>query len=319
MLRTRPLPGDASAGSERTRTGILLALVTALISGVAVYVNGIAVRAVADATLYTTVKNLLAAAVLLGVAVAATVARRPSRPRRPRTARDGVGLVAVAIVGGSVPFLLFFEGLSRASSTQAAFLHKTLVVWVALLAVPLLGERVRGLHITAIGLVLAGYLLAAGGVDQLRADTGTLMVLLATLLWSAEVVVDKRLLRRLPAMTVGLARMLGGGAALLGWSAATGHLAGLGALDGAQWAWLLLASGLLAGYVGSWLAALARAPAVDVTAVLVLGAVVTAVLQGVVDGASLEAPALALLATGSLVAAIPGLKHRQLQPAPRGD
>ena len=52
-----------------------------------------------------------------------------------------MGCSRVAVVGGSVPFVLFFEGLARAEATQAAFIQKTLVVWVALLAVPLLHER----------------------------------------------------------------------------------------------------------------------------------------------------------------------------------
>ena len=54
------------------------------------------------------------------------------------------------MIGGSVPFVLFFEGLARAEATQAAFIQKTLVVWVALLAVPLLRERFGVPHALAI-------------------------------------------------------------------------------------------------------------------------------------------------------------------------
>ena len=48
--------------------GLRLALVTALISGVAVWLNGYAVRQVPDAALYTTLKNLVAAIILIGAA-----------------------------------------------------------------------------------------------------------------------------------------------------------------------------------------------------------------------------------------------------------
>ncbi len=47
-----------------------------------------------------------------------------------------------------------------------------------------------------------------------------------------------------------------------------------------QWRWILLTGLLLTAYVATWYAALARAQAVDVTAVLVFGAVVTALLVG---------------------------------------
>ena len=60
-------------------------------------------------------------------------------------------LAAIGVIGGSVPFVLFFEGLSSATSPQAAFLHKTLVLWVAVLAVVFLGERLQWGHWLAIG------------------------------------------------------------------------------------------------------------------------------------------------------------------------
>ena len=73
-----------------------------------------------------------------------------------------LALLAVAVIGGSVPFVLFFEGLARAEATQAAFIQKTLVVWVALLAVPLLKERFRAPHALAIVLLLVGQAWLAG-------------------------------------------------------------------------------------------------------------------------------------------------------------
>ena len=88
------------------RAGLALALVTAGISGVAVFLNGYGVRAFGDAGLYTTAKNLVAA-VLLG-AVVGLGARTGAQLTRPATSRQWVGLCVVGLVGGSVPFLLFF-------------------------------------------------------------------------------------------------------------------------------------------------------------------------------------------------------------------
>jgi apolipoprotein N-acyltransferase len=75
-------------------------------------------------------------------------------------------------------------------------------------------------------------------------------------------------------------------------------------MDGGQVRWVLLTGLLLAAYVATWLAALARAQAVDVTAVLVLAVPVTAVLQAVADGATPGAQdgwQLLLVAGGALV------------------
>jgi drug/metabolite transporter (DMT)-like permease len=272
-------------------TGLVLAGCTAAISGVAVYVNANGVRAFGDATAYTTAKNAVAAVLLAGIALAVGRVRDAERPRLPSTRRGWVGLVAIGVIGGSVPFVLFFEGLARASSADAAFLHKTLVLWVALLAVPLLGERVGRLQAAAVVLLLGGYALLGGGLPQLTAGGGEVLVLAATLLWAGEVVVAKRVLAEVPAATVGLARMGVGSVVLIVWTVATRGAGVLTVLTAQQWWWALVTGALLAGYVATWLSALSRAPAVDVTAVLAGGAVLTALLQSGIGGAAL-APAL---------------------------
>ena len=116
------------------------------------------------------------------------------RATRPATRRQWLGVAAVACIGGSVPFVLFFEGLARADATQAAFIHKTLVVWVALLAIPLLRERLGPAHLAAIGLVLAGQAWLAGGLGTVVFGAGETMIPAATLLWAVEDVLVKRLL-----------------------------------------------------------------------------------------------------------------------------
>lgn len=293
---------------NRTGTrGMQLALGTAGISGVAVFLNSYGVKTFEDSATYTTAKNAVAALVLIGVVGALSASSSGRVLSRPTGPRQWAALGLVGVVGGSLPFLLFFEGLSRASSAQAAFLHKTLVVWVALLAVPLLAERVGPLQWGAIGLLVAGQASLAGGVAaplHMPWGSGELMVLAATLCWAVETVLVKRLLGGLTSWTVALARMVLGSLVLVGWAAARGQAADVVRLDAEQLGWVLLTGLLLAGYVGTWFAALARAQAVDVTAVLVVGALVTAVLSAVVDGTALV-PQLAgltmLVAGGALV------------------
>ncbi len=88
---------------------------------------------------------------------------------------------------------------------------------------------------------------------------------------------------------------------LLCWAIVRGAFGDLVGLSTAQWGWALLTGVLLAGYVVSWHHALARAPAVDVTAVLSMGAVLTAVLNTGVRGAVLQPVGLMLLVAGGLL------------------
>ncbi len=269
--------------------GIGLAAITAVVSGFAVWVNGFGVRAWREAgastVTYTTAKNLVAAALLLGIAAGAFRSSDTSLPTRPSTRRQWLTLIGVGIVGGSVPFLLFFEGLSRATSTQAAFIHKTLVVWVALLAVPLLKERLGALHMGAIGVLVAGQIALLGGLTDVAFGSGEVMILVATLLWSVEVIVAKRLLAEVAPMTVARARMGFGAVILVAYAVVSGGLAGLGSLGMSELGWIALTGLTLTAYVATWFHALARAQAVDVTAVLVMGAVITAALRTGFNGA----------------------------------
>ena len=294
--------------------GVLLALVTATISGFAVFLNGYAVKRFDDATVYTTAKNGVAGILLVLVALPLlTSSSQAGRVApRPRSGLQWAALLALGVVGGSVAFVLFFEGLARASSTQAAFIHKTLVIWVALLAVPLLRERLAWPHFAAIGLLLAGQAAIAGDAGTIAFGAGELMILAATLLWAIEVVFVKRLLESLAAPTLAAARLGIGTALLVGYVALSGRWSELTSLGSNQWAWALLTGVLLAGFVATWYAALARAQAVDVTAVLVLAAVVTALLDRGIEGTPLDLLGVGLIAAGGALAALLALR-----PAPR--
>lgn len=297
---------------NRTGKGIALALVTALISGVAIFVNSYAVKVMADAALFTTLKNGVAALALLGIVVLA--ARRPLP--LPAGSRAWTGMTLVGVFGGGVAFLLFFSGLAMASAPSAAFIHKTLFVWVALLAVPFLGERLGWLQIGALGTLLASQLLITPptGVTW---GTGETLIAAATLIWAAEVVLAKRLLVQVDPLVLGVGRLGIGLVVLVGYVGITGKLGALFALDATQWAWVLATGALLAGYVATWFAALKRAPASVVTSVLVLGAPITATLAAAANGTipaalPLVGYGLAVVAAGAI--ALAAARRRGAQP-----
>ena len=51
-------------------------------------------------------------------------------------------LVVIGAIGGGIPFAMFFSGLSMIGAINGNILQKTLFIWVALLAVPILKERI---------------------------------------------------------------------------------------------------------------------------------------------------------------------------------
>ncbi len=299
---------------DRSR-GIALAAMTGVISGFSIFVNGYGVRRFDDPTTYTTAKNLVAAVLIVTALVIGRrrTRRSPGLDEAPSMTplHRRAAYLAVAVIGGSLPFVLFFEGFSRASSTDAAFIHKTLVAWVALLAVLVLREHVGPLHGLAIGMILAGYAVSMGGIGFPEFGVGELLMLSATLCWSIEVVIARYVLQQgVAELSLGTARMLGGVGLLLAWAIARGAWGDLAALTLLQWQWALLTGAFLTAYVISWHFALARAQAVDVTAMLVIGAVITALLDAGIRDLPLRPAGIALLGAGALVVGLAALRPR---------
>lgn len=292
----------ARANSAPLATGLTLALATALISGVSVFLNGFAAKEFGNPTLFTALKNSLVGLCLLAFML------RPIHVREVKAlgGRSKLGLLAIAVVGGSIPFVLFFEGLSRVDSGNAAFIYKTLFIWVAVLALVFLRERIGALQVGALLLlVLAQFLL--GGPGSLGLGTGETMVLIATLLWAVEAVLARRLLQRVSSSVGATARMAGGAVIILTYLTLKGDGDAWLHLSAAQAGWLALTALFLLAYVSTWYAALKRVPATSVTAVLTLGAPVTAALSAL-DGVPAPDPnqllAYVLLLAGAAVIAL---------------
>jgi drug/metabolite transporter (DMT)-like permease len=281
------------------RRGLIVAGLISLVSGVSVFLNGYGVRAWADPVAYTAVKNVIAAA-LLG-AVAAPMLRRHSRRPGPKRWR---ALAVIGLVGGGIPFVLFFEGLAITDPARAALIHKSLVLWVVVLAVPVLRERLGGLQIGAIGLLLAGQAMLGPGAGA-GWGRGDLMILAATLMWAVEVVLVKRVLAHdVDPVLAGAARLGFGALVLAAWTLIGGGGAAVAAATPDAWVWVGVTAGTLAVFVGGWYTALALAPAVDVTALLVPGAIVTGALSAGVRGTVWPDPvATVLLVAGAVIVA----------------
>ena len=300
---------------RRATPGVVVAGVTAMISGVSVYVNSFGVRSYSSPAVYTTAKNLVATMALVVVTTLAFSLRHrrpgsapdrfvgaPSAGNERRLgARQWLGLSYVGVIGGGLAFVLFFNGLAISQPASAAFWRDTLVLWVAVLAVVFLRERLRWWNVAAMVLLVAGEIVVTGGVGQLGANRGELYVVASSVLWAGEVVVARRLLTSLAPATLAIVRMGVGALTLVVYLGVTGSLSMLVSLSAHQMTWALWTGMLLAAYVATWMSALARARALDVTSILVASALITWSLQ-LVAGTVVPAPSslgLVLIALGA--------------------
>lgn len=258
------------------RYATALALITAVISGTNNFLTKIAVTAVKDPLVYTTLKNALVAAFFLGVILLFGKWREILSLTRGQMLR----LFVIGAVGGSVPFALYFTGLSHTSALNAGLIHKTLFVWVFLFAMPILKERLTSLQwLGALTLLAANFVV--GGFVGFKYNIGELMIVGATLLWAVENVIAKIALKDISSITVAGARMIIGSLILFAIVLGKGSAAPLSALTVEQWGWTALTSVLLLGYVLTWYTALKYAPATYVAALLVPATLVTNILSAI--------------------------------------
>lgn len=279
----------------RAATG--LALAAAAISGANNFLTKIAVTAVKDPLVYTTLKNAIVAVLLVGAALAFRRRKEIAALRRPVLLK----LIAVGAIGGSLPFALYFTGLTRTSAINAAMIHKTLFLWVLLFAAPFLKERLTRLQWLGIAATF-GANVVVGGFAGFRFDGGELMILAATVLWGIENVIAKKALEEVSSTLLAAARMGIGALILLPFALSRGGAAAVAHLGAEQWGWTVLTSVLLLGYVATWYAALKRAPATYVATLLVPATLVTNVLTAVFVTHALpggQIASAALLAVGA--------------------
>lgn len=291
--------------------GIQLALITAVISGFSIFMSQIFVSKM-DPVVFTTLKNILVALVLsILVFSRKTVKRDFSNLSR----KDWYKLFAIGIIGGSIPFALFFTGLATVTAPGAAIIHKTLFIWIAFFAIFFLKEKLTVLQMIGYVLILWGALWISGGSRLLIWGPGEYMILGATIFWAIENVIAKKTLTTVSSEIVSWARMTIGSVILLGIVVATGKTQTLMNLSGAQIQSTVVGAVLLTGYVLSWYKALTYAPATLVSVVLSLSTIITAVLTSMFISHKYPQAELvsALLIAGGVICAL--IVLRKPQPA----
>ncbi|MDD5566613.1 MAG: DMT family transporter [Patescibacteria group bacterium] len=257
--------------------GYKLILATALISGLSVYFNKFGVS-VSNPYIFTGLKNAL---VVLFIVLAIAGTKKFAEVKKLRR-QQWLSLLLLGLVGGGVPFLLFFKGLSLTSAAQGAFIHKTMFVWVAILALVFLKEKINrwtyfGLASLVVGLVLM-FKIAPQGLHL-----GDGLILLATLLWAGEQIIAKKVLRSVSPLLASWGRMFFGLIIIFGFWTMTNQLPALAHLTWPQIQWTIVTSLFLFGYVVTWYSGLRYIPAAVAASILALGFPITVFCQLVID------------------------------------
>lgn len=258
--------------SQNIKKGIKLALLTSIISGLAIFYAKMAVVKI-DPLILTSSRNLFVGAFFL---IFFALTKRFSQLKK-LTKKDLIMLLSIGVVGGSLPFFLFFSGLTLTEAAVANIIHKTLFIWVSILAMVFLGEKFNLAYFVGYLLIVLGTFYFAP--SQVTLGRGELLILGATLFWAVENIIAKKVLSRLSSEIVGLARMAVGSLILLVIVFAQGKL-GLFLTLGLK-ELLIITSGaaILFFYVYTWYKALKYAPASLVTMILSFSVVVGAVLN----------------------------------------
>lgn len=252
--------------------GLLLIFSTAFISGLSVFINKFGVSVV-NPYIFAGLKNIIVA----GLAIGWLLMLKDWQILKKLDKKRWLMLLGIGLIGGSIPFLLFFKGLSMANAVQAAFIHKTMFIYVAILAAIFLKEKISR------GFLIGGLLLFLGNILLLRViphqfGWGDGLILLATLFWASENVLSKYLLKDLPSRIVIWGRMFfGSGLIVLFWIlTGQAHLAA--SLSSEQIGWVMITSVLLFGYVATWYAGLKYVKVSVAAAVLLLASPITTLL-----------------------------------------
>lgn len=247
---------------------------TALISGVSVYINKFGVSGI-NSSVYAFSRSLAVSLLILAIMLFAGQWRK----LKALPQKQWLSLCLVGLVGGSIPFLLFFKGLQlTASSAGASLIQKTMFVFVAVLALVFLKERFSKAMLAGTLALLAGSYLFLG-TTGFAWDYGSTLILAATALWAVENVLSKHFLKEMDGTVLAFGRMLFGAGFILAFLLASGEAVLIPALSATQVSWIAVTSVILCAYVLTWYNGLKQVSATTATAILLLGAPVTTLLN----------------------------------------
>ncbi len=255
------------------KQGLMLVFLTSVISGFSIFFNKYSVGEI-ESSVFTFLKNLVVALLLCGL----LFFTKEIQALRNLNKKQWSKLVLIGFLGGSIPFLLFFKGLSMTSAAAGSFFHKTLFIYAAIFAVIFLREKINKKIILVSILLLAGNFLLLK-LKTLSFGTGDMLIIIAAIFWAVESVVSKHALKELSGNVVAFGRMIFGSIFIFLYIIFAGKLATLTSLSGQQILWTLATSVLLLLYVITFYNGLKQIKVSTATSILLLGSPITTALS----------------------------------------
>ncbi|MBL7021776.1 DMT family transporter [Patescibacteria group bacterium] len=256
---------------DKTKKGFLLVLATAFISGISIFVNKFGI-AMSDPYVFAGLKNTVVAVFLVGALLLIN-----KQSLKEIKGKQWLLLLLIGLIGGAIPFLMFFKGLSLTLAVKAGFIHKSMFLVIALMSVVFLKNKPSKYVWVGIISLLIGNILFLNIKPQ-ALNIGDLLVFGSVLLWSVEILLSKKLLNDLPANIVAGSRMFFGSIFIWVFLLITGKFSLVTNLSMEQWGWVGITAVLLIAYVTTFYSGLKHVSAVEATSVLALGAPITAIL-----------------------------------------
>lgn len=257
----------------KQQQGLFLVFLTALISGVSIFLNKYSVSAI-NPYVFTFLKNVVVAVALLSL----LLLFRNFNELKNLNKKQWWNLVLIGLVGGSIPFLLFFKGLSLTSSSMGSFIHKTMFIYVGVLAVIFLREKLtKSIFFASVLLLLGNFLILK--LKAISFNIGDLLVLIATLFWAIENTLSKHVLEKLSGNVVAFGRMFFGSIFILIFLGFTNQLPLITNLNSLQILWILFTAVLLLGFVITWYNGIKLVKITVAASILLLGSPITTLLN----------------------------------------
>ncbi len=260
--------------------GVFFALITSVVSGIAIFYSKFSITKI-DPLVLTTSRNLYVGVAFLLLIIFTNKISELQKINR----KNLFQLILIGLIGGGIPFYLFFSGLQLIGAQTGNLIHKTLFIWVTLLGMIFLKEKLDPIYLISYILVFVGTFFFAP--FKFIFGRGEMFVLSATLLWAVENIIAKKVLKNVSSNLVGLFRMGIGSMILLGLTVLNGKQNLLLSLNQTQLTTIVIGATILCFYVFFWYRALKYAPAGLVTLLLTFSVVVGNFLNGGFTGVKL--------------------------------
>lgn len=255
------------------KKGLKLVFLTAIISGVSIFINKFGVGGI-NPYIFTFSKNILAFIFLFSI----ILLFKNFNQLKKLQSKEWMKLIVIGLLGGSIPFLLFFKGLSITSGATASFVHKTMFVYVIFLAAIFLKEKInKKILVGSVILLIGNFLLLK--LNNLTFNTGDLLILIATLLWATENTVSKYALKTIHPTVVAFGRMFFGSLFILIFLTISGNIKHILTLTTPQVLWIVITSAFLFSYVITWYSGLKHVKVSIATSILLIGSPITTLLS----------------------------------------